>query len=53
MFKVLLLVDTAGGFTQALVGQLFDTTKVRVQVSTGPTTATTIIKNLLKNEGFH
>lgn len=46
-----LLAGTAGGIAQVLVGQPFDTTKVRLQTSTTPTTATTVIRNLLKNEG--
>lgn len=46
-----LLAGTAGGIAQVLVGQPFDTTKVRLQTSSTPTTATTVIKNLLKNEG--
>ncbi|EDO14997.1 hypothetical protein Kpol_376p10 [Vanderwaltozyma polyspora DSM 70294] len=47
-----LLGGTAGGIAQVLVGQPFDTTKVRLQTSTTPTTATTVIRNLIKNEGL-
>lgn len=46
-----LLAGTAGGIAQVLVGQPFDTTKVRLQISSTPTTATDIVRNLLKNEG--
>ncbi|CAL9730282.1 mitochondrial glycine transporter Ymc1p [Monosporozyma unispora] len=46
-----LSAGTAGGIAQVLVGQPFDTTKVRLQTSTTPTTASTVVKNLLKNEG--
>lgn len=46
-----LLAGTAGGIAQVLVGQPFDTTKVRLQTSSTPTTASRVIKDLLKNEG--
>lgn len=46
-----LLAGTAGGIAQVLVGQPFDTTKVRLQTSTTPTTAMEVIRKLLKNEG--
>ncbi|CCE65730.1 hypothetical protein TPHA_0M01550 [Tetrapisispora phaffii CBS 4417] len=46
-----LLAGTAGGISQVLVGQPFDTTKVRLQTSTTPTSAIDVVKNLLKNEG--
>ncbi|SCU92333.1 LAMI_0E09824g1_1 [Lachancea mirantina] len=47
-----LLAGTAGGIAQVLVGQPFDTTKVRLQTSRTPTTASTVVKDLVKNEGF-
>lgn len=47
-----LLAGTAGGISQVLVGQPFDTTKVRLQTSTTPTTAMETVRNLLKNEGL-
>lgn len=46
-----LLAGTAGGIAQVLVGQPFDTTKVRLQTSSTPTTAKEVISNLLRNEG--
>lgn len=46
-----LLAGTAGGIAQVLVGQPFDTTKVRMQTSSGPTTAKGVIGTLLKKEG--
>ncbi|GAV53397.1 hypothetical protein ZYGR_0AI06810 [Zygosaccharomyces rouxii] len=46
-----LLAGTAGGIAQVLVGQPFDTTKVRIQTSTIPTSAKEVIGNLLKKEG--
>ncbi|KAL3228995.1 Mitochondrial glycine transporter YMC1 [Nakaseomyces bracarensis] len=46
-----LLAGTAGGIAQVLVGQPFDTTKVRLQTSKVPTTAMEVVKNLLKKEG--
>lgn len=46
-----LLAGTAGGIAQVFVGQPFDTTKVRLQTSNTPTTASTVVRNLLKNEG--
>lgn len=47
-----LLAGTAGGMAQVLVGQPFDTTKVRLQTSTTPTTAVEVVKKLVKNEGL-
>lgn len=46
-----LLAGTAGGIAQVLVGQPFDTTKVRLQTATTRTNALEVIKNLLKHEG--
>ncbi|CCF59510.1 hypothetical protein KAFR_0H01000 [Kazachstania africana CBS 2517] len=46
-----LLAGTTGGIAQVLVGQPFDTTKVRVQTSSTNTTAVRVVKDLLKNEG--
>ncbi|AQZ14236.1 YMC2 (YBR104W) and YMC1 (YPR058W) [Zygosaccharomyces parabailii] len=46
-----LLAGTAGGIAQVLVGQPFDTTKVRLQTSSAPTTAKEVISNLLRKEG--
>ena len=47
-----ILAGTIGGIAQVLVGQPFDTTKVRLQSSTNPnTTPIDVIRSLLKNEG--
>lgn len=46
-----LLAGTAGGIAQVLVGQPFDTTKVRIQTSSIPTTAKKVIGDLLRKEG--
>ncbi|CCH59086.1 hypothetical protein TBLA_0B02440 [Henningerozyma blattae CBS 6284] len=46
-----LLAGTAGGVAQVLVGQPFDTTKVRLQTSTTSTSVADVVKNLLKHEG--
>lgn len=47
-----IIAGTAGGVAQVLVGQPFDTTKVRLQSSTNPNiTSIDVIKNLLTNEG--
>lgn len=46
-----LLAGTAGGIAQVLVGQPFDTTKVRLQTSETSTNAVKVIKDLIKNEG--
>ncbi|SMN20368.1 similar to Saccharomyces cerevisiae YBR104W YMC2 Mitochondrial protein, putative inner membrane transporter with a role in oleate metabolism and glutamate biosynthesis [Maudiozyma saulgeensis] len=46
-----LLAGTAGGVAQVLVGQPFDTTKVRLQTATTRTSAVEVVKSLLKNEG--
>lgn len=46
-----LLAGTAGGIAQVLVGQPFDTTKVRLQTATTQTSAMDVVRNLLKNEG--
>lgn len=46
-----LLAGTAGGIAQVLVGQPFDTTKVRLQTSSTPTTAMEVVRKLLANEG--
>lgn len=47
-----LIAGTAGGIAQVLVGQPFDTTKVRLQTSEVNTNAVKVIEDLLKNEGF-
>ncbi|SCU82702.1 LANO_0B07250g1_1 [Lachancea nothofagi CBS 11611] len=47
-----LVAGTAGGIAQVLVGQPFDTTKVRLQTSSAPTSAVEVVKNLEKNEGL-
>ncbi|SCU80222.1 LAFA_0B08218g1_1 [Lachancea sp. 'fantastica'] len=47
-----LFCGTVGGFAQVLVGQPFDMTKVRMQTSTVPASATDVIKRLVKNEGI-
>ncbi|CDO92430.1 unnamed protein product [Kluyveromyces dobzhanskii CBS 2104] len=47
-----LLAGTAGGIAQVLVGQPFDTTKVRLQTSEVNTNAVKVIKDLIKNEGL-
>lgn len=46
-----LLAGTAGGIAQVLVGQPFDTTKVRLQTSSTPTTVAEVVGKLIKNEG--
>ncbi|CCK71490.1 organic acid transporter KNAG_0H00750 [Huiozyma naganishii CBS 8797] len=46
-----LLAGTAGGIAQVLVGQPFDTTKVRLQTAKVRTTAMDVVKNLLEKEG--
>ncbi|KAG0690532.1 Mitochondrial carrier protein ymc2 [Pichia californica] len=47
-----IFAGTIGGVAQVLVGQPFDTTKVRLQSSSNPNTSPIdIIKSLLKNEG--
>lgn len=46
-----LLAGSSGGIAQVLVGQPFDTTKVRLQTSTTPTSAMEVVRNLIKNEG--
>ncbi|CCH58455.1 hypothetical protein TBLA_0A06630 [Henningerozyma blattae CBS 6284] len=46
-----LLAGTAGGIGQVVVGQPFDTTKVRLQTSKTPTTALHVLRDLFKNEG--
>ncbi|EJS41343.1 ymc1p [Saccharomyces arboricola H-6] len=46
-----LLAGTTGGIAQVLVGQPFDTTKVRLQTSSTPTTAMEVVRKLLANEG--
>jgi solute carrier family 25 carnitine/acylcarnitine transporter 20/29 len=47
-----IFAGTIGGVAQVLVGQPFDTTKVRLQSSPNPNTSPIeIIRNLLKNEG--
>lgn len=52
-FRILkdILAGTSGGIAQVLVGQPFDTTKVRLQTSTKGTTLFDVISNLVKNEG--
>ncbi|CCD22939.1 organic acid transporter NDAI_0A07850 [Naumovozyma dairenensis CBS 421] len=48
-----ILAGTCGGISQVIVGQPFDTTKVRMQTSTSQsTTAKEIISKLIKNEGL-
>ncbi|EDO17011.1 hypothetical protein Kpol_1065p26 [Vanderwaltozyma polyspora DSM 70294] len=47
-----LFAGTIGGIAQVLVGQPFDTTKVRLQTSMKNTTQMEVIKDLLKNEGL-
>ncbi|QLQ78882.1 hypothetical protein HG537_0B02300 [Torulaspora globosa] len=47
-----ILAGTTGGIAQVLVGQPFDTTKVRLQTSPSSTTATEVIRSLVKNEGL-
>ncbi|CEP60060.1 organic acid transporter LALA0_S01e02124g [Lachancea lanzarotensis] len=47
-----LAAGTAGGMAQVLVGQPFDTTKVRLQTSSTPTSAVDVVKNLVKKEGL-
>lgn len=47
-----IFAGTVGGIAQVLVGQPFDTTKVRIQSSPNPNTSSIdVIKSLLKNEG--
>lgn len=46
-----ILAGTSGGIAQVLVGQPFDTTKVRLQTSTKGTTLVDVISSLIKNEG--
>lgn len=47
-----IFAGTVGGIAQVLVGQPFDTTKVRLQSSPNPNTSPIdIIRNLVKNEG--
>ncbi|KAH3903098.1 organic acid transporter SCDLUD_000710 [Saccharomycodes ludwigii] len=47
-----LFAGTCGGVAQVLVGQPFDTTKVRLQTSTDPNiNAIRVVKELIKNEG--
>lgn len=47
-----IFAGTIGGVAQVLVGQPFDTTKVRLQSSTDPNTSPIdVIRSLLKNEG--
>ena len=52
-FRVLkdLLAGTSGGIAQVLVGQPFDTTKVRLQTATKTVSAINVVKDLLKYEG--
>ncbi|QLG70298.1 hypothetical protein HG535_0A02360 [Zygotorulaspora mrakii] len=47
-----LLAGTTGGIAQVLVGQPFDTAKVRLQTSTRVTSVSEVVRNLIKNEGF-
>ncbi|CCF57923.1 hypothetical protein KAFR_0D02750 [Kazachstania africana CBS 2517] len=47
-----ILAGTFGGVAQVLVGQPFDTTKVRLQTSPHGTRTFEIIKRLVKNEGI-
>ncbi|SCV01841.1 LAME_0G18844g1_1 [Lachancea meyersii CBS 8951] len=47
-----LAAGTAGGIAQVLVGQPFDTTKVRLQTSSTPTSAVEVVKNLVSKEGL-
>ncbi|CAB4251938.1 similar to Saccharomyces cerevisiae YBR104W YMC2 Mitochondrial protein, putative inner membrane transporter with a role in oleate metabolism and glutamate biosynthesis [Maudiozyma barnettii] len=46
-----ILAGTTGGIAQVLVGQPFDTTKVRLQTSTRPTGVLDVIRNLVREEG--
>lgn len=46
-----ILAGTSGGIAQVLVGQPFDTTKVRLQTSTKSTSLIDVISSLVKNEG--
>lgn len=46
-----ILAGTAGGIAQVIVGQPFDTTKVRLQTSAKSTRVIDVIRNLIKDEG--
>ncbi|CCK68603.1 organic acid transporter KNAG_0B01560 [Huiozyma naganishii CBS 8797] len=46
-----ILAGTSGGIAQVLVGQPFDTTKVRLQTSSANTSLLDVIRSLLRNEG--
>lgn len=46
-----ILAGTCGGISQVIVGQPFDTTKVRMQTSAKSVGALDIIRKLVKNEG--
>ncbi|GMM47732.1 organic acid transporter [Pichia kluyveri] len=47
-----IFAGTMGGIAQVLVGQPFDTTKVRLQSSSNPNTSPIeVVRSLLKNEG--
>ena len=46
-----IFAGTVGGIAQVLVGQPFDTTKVRLQTATTRTTTLDVLRNLVKNEG--
>lgn len=46
-----ILAGTSGGIAQVLVGQPFDTTKVRLQTSQSGTTLLDVVRSLVKNEG--
>ncbi|CAI7145948.1 CGH_3_collapsed_G0002890.mRNA.1.CDS.1 [Saccharomyces cerevisiae] len=46
-----IFAGTIGGIAQVLVGQPFDTTKVRLQTATTRTTTLEVLRNLVKNEG--
>ena len=41
-----------GGATQVLIGQPVDLVKIRLQMSTTPTTSAQVIKNVIRNEGL-
>lgn len=47
-----ILAGTSGGIAQVLVGQPFDTTKVRLQTSKAGTTLLDVVRSLIKNEGL-
>ena len=46
-----ILAGTTGGIAQVIVGQPFDTTKVRLQTATKSTGVIEVVRNLIRNEG--